>query len=127
MTTLKDQIASDVSTVFLNTEEFAETWKQWPQGDQGRVTAVTVVPDYRTDFENAGTSRSTERGDEQVTRFEIYVPDSVTVTAKDVWLDESEHQYRTVEVGPLDGSMRRLTIQRNDIDHISRPGAGQLL
>lgn len=125
--TLKAQIASDVSAVFLNEDEFAESWTQWPEGDEESALTVVVVPDYPIEFEDPGAKRVTTRGEEQVTRFEIYVSGDVTVSAKDVWFDENDVKYQTLEVGPIDGSMRRITIQRNDKDHTSRPGAGHLL
>jgi hypothetical protein len=120
---LRDLIEADVESVFLNTDDFAEAWTQWPQGDSGRAVSVTVVPDLPL----TATMRSTRRGDEQVTRFFIHVAESVAVTPKDVWLDENGNQHPTIEVGRIDGGMRQIALQRNEKDHTSRPGAGQLL
>lgn len=127
MSTLKDQIESDVSAVFQNTEEFAETWTQWPAGVEASAATVVVNPDFPIGQENTGTKRLTNRGDEQETNFEISVASTVAVTERDVWIDENSIQYQTVAVGPIEGSMRRLLIQRNDKDHTSRPSGGTLL
>ena len=73
MTTLKQQIASDVSAVFLDTDEFAETWTQWPRGVEANAASVVVVPDLPM------AERKTHRGEEQIQKPEIWVADSVTV------------------------------------------------
>ena len=121
MTTLKQQIASDVSAVFLDTDEFAETWTQWPRGVEANAASVVVVPDLPM------AERKTHRGEEQIQKPEIWVADSVTVHEKDVWIDEGATAWQAVVIYPVEGDMRRIEIQKNDKDHTSRPGSGQLL
>lgn len=126
MTTLKAQMASDVSAVFQNTDEFAETWKHWPEGVAANETTVVVNPDFPMG-EDGTVQRELTRGDEQVIRFKIWIANSVTVTTKDVWLNEDDTQFQTITVGEVEEGMRPITIQRNDKDHSSRSGAGTLL
>ena len=122
--TLKSQMTSDVSAVFLDTDEMAESWTQWPQGVESNAATVTVVPEIPV---SEPAERRLDRGDEQRIEIEIWLASSVTVHVDDVWLDENSNRYDATALHPIEKGMRRVTVVRIDKQHTSRPGAGVLL
>ncbi|MCK5127544.1 MAG: hypothetical protein KAR42_14910 [candidate division Zixibacteria bacterium] len=47
MTTLKTQMTNDVTTIFLNVDEFAETANYTPKGGE-KILGIIVIPDFST-------------------------------------------------------------------------------
>lgn len=127
MTTLKAEMQADVAAVFQNTDEFAETWEHWPGGDSGSAVSATVIPNYPSESQGQAEERSTSRGLEQVRKFTIYVADSLTLTSEDAWQDEGGNEFQTLTIGESEEGLIPVVIQRNDKNHTSRPGQGQLL
>jgi hypothetical protein len=116
----REMVEADLDTVFFNTNEFADTVTQWPQGDAGRAVEVTAI------FIPEESRRELRRGEEIVRPAVLWVKASVEVHHKDQWEIGGE-TYQTLKFDPLEHGARRVEIQRNDKSHTSRPGAGQLL
>lgn len=63
--TLKSQIAADVTGVFLNTDEFAESATYTPSGGSSRSITIVVVEQKTTEDE----TRNTRKSERQLTTF----------------------------------------------------------
>lgn len=119
--TLSSLITSDVSGVFLNTDDFAETVTHWPLGVSANAASVTAVF-----IEGQGGSedprRDLSRGEEVVHRARLYVPSGTSTDERDIWVVNSV-QWQTLAVGPTEGGMTTVQLQRNDRER--RTGRGR--
>lgn len=94
---LATQIQSDVSDVFLNTSDFAESVTRYPLGATGSPESVTAV------FAERDASQDTTRGDDNNRTATIHVASSVDADPRDTWLINSEVWETTAVKGSGDG------------------------
>lgn len=104
--TLKTQIASDAS-VFLDTDEFADSLTHYPLGVVASAATVTAV------FIPAEPELHHERGKGIIIRGELHVASSLSVNDKDVWLINSS-KYKTERIGDAEQGLRIIHVVRRD-------------
>jgi hypothetical protein len=103
--TLRSQIIADVSTVFLQTDEFAESCKRYIGGDPGNIQLITGIPGD----DRAATEDMVGRGYTHVRTFDfaeasvLEEKDSVVV---------SELRYEVVHITDPDLGMRTAILGR---------------
>lgn len=118
--TLKALIAADVSNVFLNADEFAESVTRWPQGYEGSAVTVTAV--WEPDDVDRDATMDGERYTQDGT---LNVSSSVSVHREDVWVIGDE-QYATTSTGKVEGGLRSLRLRRVSKVSTSRHRGGKL-
>lgn len=116
----REMVERDTDNVFFNTSEFAQTVTHWPGGDSGSATSITGV------FIPEESRRELVRGEEIVRPAVLWVDDTATITAKDVFVIDGSN-YQTLKFDAVEYGARRIEVQRNDKDHTSRPSGGTLL
>ena len=77
--TLAAQILTDVSAVFLETDDFAETILHYPLGQEDRAVQVTALVTWGQEQEEFSRGRATTR------RGEIFIASGTTISVKDAW------------------------------------------
>lgn len=118
--TLKALIAADVSNVFLNTDEFAESVTRWPQGYEGSAVTVTAVwepDDVSHQFSGDGESYTQEGS--------LHVVSSMTIHREDVWIIGDE-RYATVDTGKVEGGLRSLRLRSVNKILTKRHNSGEM-
>lgn len=116
----RDMVSADTDTIFFNTEEFAESVVHWPGGDSALATSITAL------FIPEDSRRDVMRGEEIVRPAVLWTKDEIAITRKDAFIVNGI-TYQTLKFDAVEYGARRVELQRNDKDHTSRPGAGQLL
>lgn len=117
---LKTDIEGDVTSVFLDTEHFAESVTHWPLSVEGNAAAVDAIV-----FRDEPT-RESEKGEQSQERISLFVDDSVTIDRTDVWFVDSV-RYETTKVERAEGggkyayAVKRKRI-RTTADHRVRTG-----
>jgi len=103
--TLRELIASDVASVFLNTDEFAEQVIRYVGGDSGNRQAVSAIVEIeQPTFEK-------ERGRGYQTKAMVMVDDAVTVATGDAFLIRNE-RYEVLAVKPVEHGAREVSCVR---------------
>lgn len=105
---LNDLIHSQASTVFLNTEHFAETVTHRPLGDDAFDAAVVANVVWEEPAENA------DGGQGQKLRGRLDVPSCLALDVRDQWLIEGR-LYQTRLVGEAQGGLQAVLVQRTTI------------
>lgn len=106
--TLKSLITSDVTSVFLNTDEFAERVTRYPCGDRvGGGFSVTGV------FEEQEPAKDTSRGQANVRRGTLHVAAGTDVSDNDSYLINSE-LWQLESWGRTDSAMMALELVRHE-------------
>lgn len=105
---LSDLMTADVSSVFLNTEDFAEGVTHWPAGDSGIAATVTALF-----FEIPRIEVKEDRGKKIIRRAVIQIASSTTVAKKDVWFRNSE-RWETVTTGNVENGLLRVHLTRTE-------------
>ncbi|MEQ8636907.1 hypothetical protein [Gimesia maris] len=95
---LKDLIAADVSNVFLNTNEFAETVTHWPAGVEDDEEDRTVIF-----FESPPFVEKRDRGKYLVRKARLKIASSVTIRKSDVWFRNSARWETVLPEDPIHG------------------------
>lgn len=113
---LKTLIESQVSTVFLNTDHFAEQVTHRPRGDSGGDETVTVLWDEKD------PEKSYERGEETIRRAEVGVPESVACHRGDVWIRDSEVWAAVGDPPAAEGGLRMIRVERHATNSRRRAG-----
>ena len=123
--TLADQMASDVSDVFLNTDEHAETITRVPaSGDP--VTGIAAVWEPEDSRMRAAQNDVVhDSGKALVWRGRLYVSSDLTVAETDSWTIDGEN-WECMEIGKPSGGMLAIDLQRKDRKHTNR-SSGKLL
>ena len=116
---LKTLIESQATSVFLNTDHFAEEVTHRPLGQAGDDVSRTVV------WIEQDPDRSTVRGEETVRRVQMHIAEAVAVDVRDLWIRSSE-VWATKAIQGVAGGLRMLTLERRDTETRSR-GAGTIL
>lgn len=108
MATLSEQIAAHATTVFLDTDHFAEQVTHRPLGDDAGDVAVVanVVWKDPADNPDGGTGQKLEGT--------LDVAGSLTLDERDQWVIGGV-LYQTRLVGEPQGGLRRVMIQRTKI------------
>lgn len=119
MPTLKDLIESQATSVFLNTDHFAEDVTHRPLGNAANDQAITVS------WVEQAPERSTVRGEETVRRVELDVAASLSVDGSDLWIKDSE-TWAVKAIQGEAGGLRRIILERHDTETRSR-AAGTIL
>ena len=115
--TLKDLMAADVSGVFLNTSDFAETITHRPGGVAASDTPVTVVFEQS---EGDGANRKDDStGEARVSTATIWAATSLGVAATDQFVRNSE-VWSVLTVSPNEEGMQRCMVQRVSEDRVTR-------
>lgn len=108
MPSLSELMVSDVSEVFLNTDDFAETVIQEREGKRGKEqpTAITVwdIPDQRS----TGTRDAKLRGS-------LHLSSSVVVAMSDKWQIDGR-TYCTIGIGDPEHGMREVRVEHRQGD-----------
>jgi len=105
--TLKTLIESQATTVFLNTNEFANSVIQRPKGVAADATTVTAV------VEHLPTENVTERGHGFSRRAILHLAESVAVDDRDRWSINNQW-WETERVDEPEGGLRRVHVTRTD-------------
>lgn len=105
--TLKDVMASDVTNVFLNTDEHAESVTRYSLGDTSNPDTLTVV------WEEEDAEDDRQRGQELVRRAKLHVKTSDSPNVKDRWRKGSQN-WETESVGPVEGDLTVVTVIRHE-------------
>lgn len=118
MTTLKDQIAADVTTVILNTDEHAEQFTHYPGGLSGTpatVTGVVVFDDEdgsRREFEGDGLALDGDRGRKMRTSGVAEIPSSVSITPEVDIFEIDSVRYVVTRITGHDADMQAVAFAR---------------
>lgn len=116
--TLAEQIVADVSTVFLNADEFAESVTRHVAGvaDAGTDVAATGI------FIEDAADRSYETGDKITRTATLQIAETVSITDRDAWTIRSQRwETQKGEYGPrVDGGMRTIRLERVEKIQTSR-------
>lgn len=107
--TLADLITADVSTVFLNTSDFAESITHRPGGVSANDTAVTVV--FIPDQGSTANRKDDTTGEARVSTATIHAATSLGIAAADQFVRNSE-VWSVLTVGPDSGGMQKVAVQR---------------
>lgn len=120
--TLRSQILADVSTVFLNQEDFAESVTRYPGGQSpsASVVAIWEPEDY---FTNTGPAVDHSIGQKIPRRGRLFVSASQTATQSDTWEIAGE-LWQTEKLGTAADGLRIVYLRRDDL--IRREQAGGL-
>ncbi len=110
MPSFQEQLADHVTNVFLNTDQFAVTYTQYPAGNSGSPVSVKGV------FQEFKPVRNMEAGEAVDKTAELEIPESVAVAEKDVWVINGE-EWQTESVGDPQYGSRIIQIFRFIIDH----------
>lgn len=113
--TLKAQMAADVDSVFLNTDDFAATIQQQPAGVVANEIDVVAI------FIPADPMRDDDRGEGEIHRGELYLADSVTVHLDDTWTINAQ-TWKTERNGDVEDGMRCVRVVRRDPIYTTHPG-----
>lgn len=111
--TLADLMASDVTGVFLNTSDFAESITHRPGGVPASDTTATVVFDQGTG--NGDNRKDSSAGEARVSTATVYAAASLAVAAGDQFVRDSE-VWAVTTVAPDESGMQRCMVQRVDED-----------
>lgn len=117
--TLAAVMQSDVSSVFMQTGEFAESVIRYVKGDSEHRQSFTAVVDLmQPEF-------SEERGRGYITRGTVIVDDSVTVSAGDAF-DIRGDRYEVVSVKPAAYGIVEASVTRYETEARGVRRAGDL-
>lgn len=105
MTTLKAQIASDVSAVFLNEEEHADSVTRYPLGDTAAGEPVTAI------WEEDDPQQLLKSGKESERMGTLSIAEDQTADDRDRWLINSEI-WDAVTVGRIEEGMKTVRVKR---------------
>lgn len=107
--TLKSLIESHATSVFLNTDHFAESVTHRPLGVTANDATVTAIVEWDE------PSVETSHGREVRQSGKLSVADSVSCSVKDHWVVDSV-TYQATSVRPAQGGLQIVTIQAHDIE-----------
>lgn len=106
--TLKSLIQSQATSVFLDTNHFADATISRKPGDgsaqENNLTGVVEEDD---------ASEQTERGQDSLRIGTLYVADTQATDLRDRWVINGE-TWRTVSIGPVAGGMKEIRISRRE-------------
>lgn len=105
--TLADDIAADVSRVFLDTRHFAINVTHYPAGTIGSPATVTGIWTPETSSEDKAAGRRNSR------RGCLQVDDSVVIRSDDLWQIDSE-MWSTESWKTLPGGMKEARLKKAD-------------
>lgn len=113
---LSDLIATDVTGVFLQVDDFAETIIRYAAGDRSKASSITGLVTWKTDdVDNDNRGRGTDR------RGEVMFSESVTVTLTDQ-LKINGKTYQVETVGPVhDGAFMVGIVNRDQTTVGAKP------
>lgn len=116
--TLAEQIEADVSSVFLNTDEFAESVTRHVAGIADAETDVSATGVFIED----AADRQYETGDQIVRMATLQIAETVTVADRDAWTIRSQRwDICNGEYGQrVDGGMRTIRLKRVEKIQTSR-------
>lgn len=102
---LNELIESQATTVFLNTDQFAEEVTHRPLGDDARDAAViaNVVWEQTAENQDGGVGNRLKG--------QLDVAGELAVDPTDRWVIDGE-EYQTLTVGNPQGGLRQVTVQR---------------
>lgn len=104
--TLKELMAADVSGVFLNTDDFAESITHWPANVEDDAVSRTVVF-----IEDSPVTVKKDGGKAFYRNATIRIESDVTITKKDAWFRNGERWETEVE-GRDVGGMKQVQVVR---------------
>ena len=105
MTTLKEQIASDVSSVFLNTDEHADSITRYPLGDTAAGEPVTGI------FEEDDPKQLLQAGREIERMGTLHISEYQTADGRDRWKINDEI-WDAESVGRIEDGMKTVRLRR---------------
>lgn len=103
----KDLIEEHVTTVFLNTDQFADSITRRPLGVSADDVAVDAI------FEEMPQSKNFEGGEQVERTAHLHIDVSTVVDESDEWVIDSV-VWQTVKPGRVENGFRIVTIQRNN-------------
>jgi hypothetical protein len=106
-------MTADVSGVFLNTSDFAESITHRPGGVSANDTAVTVV--FIPDEGTTANRKDSSTGEARVSTATIHAATTLAVAAADQFVRNSE-VWSVLAIGPDESGMQMIKIQRVDED-----------
>ena len=107
--TLKSQIISEASTVFLNTDEFAESITHYPGGGNSG-SPVTAIVTYDETSKEGGNLNEVHRS----AGF-LCVGSDVSMSSQDrVTIGDAD--YQVTKVDPVQAGMRKVYFQGHDFE-----------
>lgn len=105
--TLRDDMAADAASTFLNQDEFAEAAVHWPKGEEAEAVAVAVL------FEERAVERRTEFGDRTVREISLWVPATLSLDKSDRWVARGS-LCQTQEIGEANGGLVEVKVRRDE-------------
>jgi len=107
--TLADDLVSDATAVFLNTNDFARTVSRLPGGEGSGVSVVAIIDDMG----DGGLEMETASGVMVQRTMRLEVAESQAVTYDDQWVIDGE-RWETIGCPPGRDGIRVVTVRRTD-------------